>query len=235
MKGGQQQGYDQAVTLFSPDGSLYQVQYAKKAVDRGNLSLGITFPDGFVLVSDGGPLNPLQERRADKVTPLDDHLGCVTSGLVGDARVVIDRIRQEAQSHRMKYGEPIDSAEAAKRAGRLLHSHTQRGGVRPFGVSVILAGALDKGRMFLSGPGGTFQEMEAAAIGRGRKDATEALAERRDEAEDEETALATALQILSDTVGEDLEDRSVEVAVGRDGEMRALTPDEIDEELEKAL
>lgn len=236
MRGGQQgqKGYDQAVTLFSPDGSLYQVQYAKKAVKRGSLSLAARFPEGFVFLTDGGPRSRLKESRADKVLALDEHLGCVTSGLVGDGRVLIDRLRRQAQQERMAYGEPMEVHEAVRSVGRFMHEFTRRGGSRPFGVSLLLGGARDVA-LYVVDPGGSFAEMEATAIGQGSEDASAALKERRDEAEDRDSTMRLCLEVLRDSIDGDLENRSLEAGVGEDGSFSVLGSDEVREELEKLL
>lgn len=225
------QAYDRAVTLYAPDGSLYQVEYARKAVERGNTSLGVTFPGGFVLVSDAGMLSRLRERRVTKVFALDRHIGCATAGLVGDARQLVDILRNEAQKERLVYGKHMTARHATKRITRHMQSLTQSGGSRPYGVSLLLASAED-GDLFVTSPSGAYLEMQAAAIGRGREAARTILEKRKGEAEDLESATALALDVLDETIDEDLDERWIEIGQGENGEFDILTADEVDQWLE---
>lgn len=227
------QGYDRAVTLYAPDGSLYQVEYARKAVGRGNTSLGVTHPDGFVLVSDSGRLTRLKERRGTKISAIDEHIGCASAGLVGDARQLIDILRQEAQKDRVIYDKKLGAKEATKRVTRQMQEFTQNGGVRPFGVSLLIGSAAD-GDLYLTSPSGAFLGMDATAIGRGREEARGILEERRDEAQDTETALELALDVMDQTLDHPLSERAIEIGIGEDGSFRVLTDDEVDEHVEAA-
>ena len=101
-------GYDRTITVFSPDGRLFQVEYAREAVKRGTTSLGIKYKDGVLLCVDKRVTSKLVESRSiEKIFQLDDHIAAVTSGLVADARVLVDRARVEAQYHRVLYNESI--------------------------------------------------------------------------------------------------------------------------------
>lgn len=225
------QGYDRAVTLYAPDGSLYQVEYARKAVERGNTSLGITHPDGFVLASDSGSLTRLKERRGTKISAVDEHIGCASAGLVGDARQLIDLLRQEAQKDRVIYDKKLGAREATKRVTRQMQQFTQNGGVRPFGVSLLIGSAVD-GDLYLTSPSGAFIGMEATAIGRGREEARDILEDRRDEAQDTESALDLALEVMDRTLEQPLSERAMEIGIGEDGSFRLLTDEEVDEHVQ---
>ena len=103
-----QMGYDRAITVFSPDGRLFQVEYAREAVKRGTTAVGIKSEEGVVLLVDKRITSDLIESKSiEKIFQIDDHIGAVTSGLVADARVLIDRARIEAMVNRIYYDEDI--------------------------------------------------------------------------------------------------------------------------------
>ncbi|MEE8401139.1 MAG: archaeal proteasome endopeptidase complex subunit alpha, partial [Candidatus Hydrothermarchaeaceae archaeon] len=132
-------GYDRAITVFSPDGRLFQVEYAREAVKRGTTSLGIKYKDGIILAVDKRITSRLVEGASiEKIFQIDDNIGAVTSGLVADARVLIDRCRIECQLNRVTYNEPIDMGILTKKICDFKQLYTQHGGVRPFGVALLL-------------------------------------------------------------------------------------------------
>ncbi|WP_457611756.1 archaeal proteasome endopeptidase complex subunit alpha [Methanocaldococcus sp.] len=163
--------YDRAITVFSPEGRLYQVEYAREAVKRGTTAVGIVCKDGVVLAVDRRVTSRLVKIRSiEKIYQIDDHVAAATSGLVADARVLIDRARLEAQIYRVTYGEEISVELLAKKICDIKQAYTQHGGVRPFGVSLLIAG-IDKGegRLFETDPSGALIEYRATAIGSGRQ------------------------------------------------------------------
>ena len=163
--------YDRAITVFSPEGRLYQVEYAREAVKRGTTAVGIVCKDGVVLAVDRRVTSRLVKIRSiEKIYQIDDHVAAATSGLVADSRVLIDRARLEAQIYRVTYGEEISVELLAKKICDIKQAYTQHGGVRPFGVSLLIAG-IDKGegRLFETDPSGALIEYRATAIGSGRQ------------------------------------------------------------------
>ncbi|MFA5003560.1 MAG: proteasome subunit alpha, partial [Methanolinea sp.] len=104
-----QMGYDRAITVFSPDGRLYQVEYAREAVKRGTTAVGIKCRDGVVLIVDKRVSSRLLESSSiEKIFKIDEHIGVASSGLVGDARSLVDRARIECQINRVTYDEQMD-------------------------------------------------------------------------------------------------------------------------------
>ncbi|RLG39144.1 proteasome endopeptidase complex, archaeal, alpha subunit [Methanosarcinales archaeon] len=172
-----QMGYDRAITVFSPDGRLFQVEYAREAVKRGTTAIGIKASDGVVLLADKRIASKLLEVRSlEKIFLIDEHIGAVTSGLVADARVLIDRGRLEAQINRIIYDEPIDVATLAKKICDFKQVYTQIGGLRPFGTALLLAGVYEgECYLFETDPSGALLEYKATAIGAGRNSVIEAL------------------------------------------------------------
>jgi proteasome alpha subunit len=161
--------YDRAITVFSPDGRLFQVEYALETVKRGASVLGIVAADGVVLAADERPPSKLHDPSFSwKLFKIDDHLGATVSGLSPDARVLVDRARIIAQSHRLTYDEPIDVAALARQIGDVKQLNTQRGGARPFGVSIIFGGVDATGAQLVqTDPSGSCRGSKATALGVG--------------------------------------------------------------------
>ncbi|MBS7659901.1 archaeal proteasome endopeptidase complex subunit alpha [Candidatus Bathyarchaeota archaeon] len=162
--------YDRAITVFSPDGRLFQVEYAMELVNRGATILGIKCPEGVVLGAEE-TIEPLEEAESSwKIFKIDDHVGVAIVGLSSDARVLIDQARIYAQSNRLTYDEPIDVEVLTKRICDIQQLYTQHAGVRPFGVSLIFGGVDKTGnRVFMTHPSGTYKGHKAATVGAGRE------------------------------------------------------------------
>jgi len=170
-----QMGYDRAITVFSPDGRLFQVEYAREAVKRGTTAVGVKATDGVALLVDKRVTSKLLEAASiEKIFQIDDHIGAATSGLVADARVLIDRARTEAQINRVTYDEPIGLEDISKKICDFKYSYTQSGGVRPFGTALLIAGVDDnKAHLFETDPSGALLEYKATAIGSRRNETME--------------------------------------------------------------
>ncbi|MDD1719078.1 MAG: archaeal proteasome endopeptidase complex subunit alpha [Methanoregulaceae archaeon] len=165
-----QMGYDRAITVFSPDGRLYQVEYAREAVKRGTTAVGIKCAEGVVLIVDKRVSSRLLEASSiEKIYKIDEHIGVASSGLVGDARSLVDRARVESQINRVTYDERIDVEALAKRLCDHMQTYTQFGGARPYGTALLIAGVSEgEGRLFETDPSGTLLEYKATGIGIGR-------------------------------------------------------------------
>ena len=165
-----QMGYDRAITVFSPDGRLYQVEYAREAVKRGTTAVGIKAKDGVVLIVDKRVNSKLLEASSiEKIFKIDEHIGVASSGLVGDARALVDRARVECQINRVSYDEPIEVEALSKKLCDHMQSLTQYGGIRPYGTALLIAGVSDgEIRLFETDPSGTLLEYKATGIGIGR-------------------------------------------------------------------
>ena len=165
-----QMGYDRAITVFSPDGRLYQVEYAREAVKRGTTAVGIKAKNGIVLIVDKRVSSKLLEAASiEKIFKIDDHIGVASSGLVGDARALVDRARVECQINRVSYDEQIEVEALAKKLCDHMQTLTQYGGIRPYGTALLIAGVSDgECRLFETDPSGTLLEYKATGIGIGR-------------------------------------------------------------------
>jgi len=177
----QAMGYDRTSIMFSPDGRLLQVEYAKKTVKQGTNAIGIICKDGVVLIAD----KRISERlivadSVEKVFQIDTHIGAAASGIISDARILIERAQIVAQQHRVTYDTPIDVQSLVKDTCNLKQYFTQIGGARPFGVGIIFAGIDGDGiggipRLFLTDPTGIFFEFKATSIGEGETEIKEML------------------------------------------------------------
>lgn len=162
-------GYDRAITMFSPDGRLLQVEYAKKTVKQGSTAIGMICKDGALLVSDKRIVDPLVVPESiEKIWQIDEHIGATAAGILSDARLLIERAQVKAQQHRVTFDAPIDTAAIVKDICDLKQLCTQSGGLRPFGVSILLIGVDSKGaKLFETDPTGIFFEYYATVIGEG--------------------------------------------------------------------
>jgi proteasome alpha subunit len=162
--------YDRAITVFSPDGRLFQVEYAMELVNRGATILAIRCAGGVVIGAEE-TIDPLEESEYSwKIFKIDDHVGAAIVGLSSDARILIDQARIHAQSNKLTYDEPIDTEVVTKRICDIKQLYTQHAGVRPFGVSMIFAGVDKSGsRVFGTHPSGTYRGYKARTEGAGRE------------------------------------------------------------------
>ena len=165
-----QMGYDRGAIVFSPDGRLFQVEYAREAVKRGTTAIGIKAIDGAVLLVDKRITSKLLESESiEKIFQIDDHIGAATSGLVADSRVLISRARVEAQINKVTYDEPIDLNTLVKKICDFKQIYTQNGGIRPFGSALLIVGIdNNKIQLFETDPSGALFEYKATAIGVGK-------------------------------------------------------------------
>ena len=161
-------GYDRAITIFSPDGRLYQVEYALETVRRGQIAVGVKTKQGVVLAVEEKSRKLQSDDSVTKMFQVDDHVGAVGAGYIPDARIQVDSARVMAQSNRLIYDEPVDIEAIAKRIADLNQQYTQYAGVRPFGVSLIIAGVDESGPVvYLADPTGTYSGFQAISIGQG--------------------------------------------------------------------
>jgi proteasome alpha subunit len=169
-------GYDRTIAVFSPDGRLFQVEYAKETVKRGTTAVGITFKEGVILAT-VKPIEKLAvEDSIEKIFQVDDHIGAVAAGFLSDARILIEMARIRAQVHRITYEEPIDVWSLAKAIGDRMQYSTLIAGLRPFGISILIGG-VDKSGVHLveTDPSGMIFGWHAHAIGRGATQAKKIL------------------------------------------------------------
>ncbi len=209
----QMMGYDRASTMFSPDGRLLQVEYAKKTVKQGSTTLGIVCKDGVVLIADKRVTEPLiVPASVEKVFQIDEHIGATASGILSDGRILIDRARLVAQQHRVTYDEPIDTGSLVKDICDLKQQFTQFGGARPFGVSILFAGVNSEPELYLTDPTGIYFQYKATAIGEAENEIKEILVKEYKESMDVDEGASLALRALRKVLGKEFDIKRIDGA-----------------------
>ena len=173
----QMMGYDRAITMFSPDGRLLQVEYAKKTVRQGSTAIGISCKDGVILVTDKRLVDKLVvSESVEKIWQVDEHVGATASGIISDARFLIERAQVLAQQHRVTYDSPVDILSIVRDICDVKQMTTMSGGYRPFGVSILIAG-VDNGtpKLFETDPTGIYFQYKATVIGEAEPEIEEIL------------------------------------------------------------
>lgn len=166
-------GYDRTATMFSPDGRLYQVEYASKIVSQGTIGVALKYADGVIFGADKNISSRLViPSSIEKVFRIDDHIAAVSAGLVGDARRLVQIARQKSQENRSYYDEAIGVETLVKEISGINQVFTQYAGMRPFGVSFIIGGVDSTGsRLFETEPSGALAEYSAIAVGKNKNKA----------------------------------------------------------------
>ena len=207
--------YDYGITVFSPDGRIFQVEYALETVRRGSTALGITCPEGVVLAAEERASTKLQDRNfLWKLFKIDDHIGVAISGLSSDARLLVDQARIFAQSNKLTYDEPVDVEILSKRVGDIMQVYTQHAGVRPFGVSMLLGGVDKTGsKLFQTDPSGACWSYKAFAVGTGGETVREILEQEYHNDMTLKEAISLAIKCLSKVIEGKLDSEKVRVAV----------------------
>lgn len=158
-------------TMYSPDGRIYQVEYAIETVKRGTLAMGLVAADGVVMAVEEKPRTLQSQGITQKIFQVDHHIGVAAAGYIPDARVQVDNARFFSQGSRITYDESAEVATVAKHLADQSHQFTQYAGVRPNGVALIIAGIDQKGRsIYVTDPSGTYVQYSAVAIGAGSDD-----------------------------------------------------------------
>ncbi len=167
-------GYDMTPTMYSPDGRIYQVEYAIETVKRGTLAIGIKCKDGVIIAVEENPRALQVADITQKIFQVDQHIGVAAAGYIPDARVQVDNARFYSQSTKLTYDEPVEVETVAKHLADQCHQFTQYSGVRPYGVALIIAGVDQKGgSVYVTDPSGTYMSYAAVAIGAGSDEVTD--------------------------------------------------------------
>ncbi|MEM5882621.1 MAG: archaeal proteasome endopeptidase complex subunit alpha [Candidatus Aenigmatarchaeota archaeon] len=221
-------GYDRTIAVFSPDGRLFQVEYAKEAVKRGTTCLGIVFKDGVLLATVKPTASLMVSQSIEKIFKIDEHIGAVASGLLADARILANQARIKAQVHRITYDEPIDVWSLARVIGDRMQLSTLYAGLRPFGVSFLIGGVDKSGTHLIeSDPSGMLYEWYAYAIGRGGIIANKILKQRWKHDLTEKEAIDLTIDIIGKTEKEKKEN-VIDIAIIKRGEkFKKLSEEEI--------
>lgn len=196
--------YDKVPTMFSPDGRLYQVEYASKIVEQGSTGVGIIYKDGVVLAADKNITSKLVIAQSiEKIFKIDGNIGVVSAGLVGDARRLVGIARKQAQDNKVVFAEKIQIETMAKEIAETKQAFTQYGGLRPFGVAFIIGGFDEKGpRIFETEPSGALAEYKAVAVGRNKDKAMDFFEKEFSDGLDLSKAIGLAFKALEKSLPE---------------------------------
>jgi len=211
----QMMGYDRAITMFSPDGRLLQVEYAKRTVRLGNTAIGIMCKDGVILVTDKRLVDKLVVPEAiEKIFKIDDHIMATAAGILSDARVLVERAQVKAQQHKVEFDTPIDNLHIVKDICNLKQLCTQSGGLRPFGVSLLVAGIDERGiTLYETDPTGLYYQYKAAVIGEGESDIEETLHKEYKEDMTMEEGLKLAMKLLKKSLNANFKAERIDAAM----------------------
>ncbi len=207
-------GYDRAITIFSPDGRLLQVEYARKTVSQGTTAIGIVCSNGVVLVADKRIIDPLiVPKSVEKIYQVDEHIGATMSGLISDGRMLVQKAQEEAQRHRILYDEKIDVLGLVKEVCDYKQFYTQYAGTRPFGVSLLIAGVDEKPHLFVTEPSGIYFEYSATSIGEGSVVVNKFLEDKYKPSITIDDGITLAIKALKKVLGSNFKRERIEAAV----------------------
>lgn len=232
----QMMGYDRAITMFSPDGRLLQVEYAKKTVRQGSTAIGIVCKDGVLLVADKRIVDKLiVPESVEKIFEIDNHIISTAAGILSDARVLVERAQIKAQQHMVSYDTPIDTLTVVKDIAALKQICTQSGGLRPFGVSLLIAG-IDNGgtkRLFETDPTGIYFEYKATVIGEGEPEIEEMLVKEYKDDLSIDDGLKLAIKAMTKIIDIKPEENRIDAAyiTTKDKKMMRMSKEKINQAL----
>ena len=191
-------GYDMTPTMYSPDGRIYQVEYAIETVKRGAIAIGLQAKDGVIVAVEEKSRDLQVEDITQKIFQVDDHIGIAAAGYIADARILVDSARFFSQSNKLTYDESVEIETVAKHLADQSHQFTQYSGVRPFGVALIIAGIDRKGtRVFVTDPSGTYVPYSAVAIGGNSDEVTDFLEKNYKEEMSMDDAMSMAISAIN--------------------------------------
>ncbi|MCP2505383.1 MAG: archaeal proteasome endopeptidase complex subunit alpha [Candidatus Poseidoniaceae archaeon] len=228
-------GYDHGITTFSPDGRLFQVEYARESVKRGTTTAGLKFREGVVLVCDKRIVSRLIiPESIEKMFKIDNHIGIATSGLVADARQLVARARVDAQVNRITYAASVPVDVLVKKLCDFKQSFTQYGGSRPFGTALLIGGVDANGiHLYETDPSGAYQSYHAGAIGSGRNTVIEYFESNWKEGLTLNAAMKLGLEALRSANDTELNREAVEVTVVDGDGYRVLDRSEVNKQIDR--
>ncbi|MFX1365753.1 MAG: archaeal proteasome endopeptidase complex subunit alpha [Promethearchaeota archaeon] len=238
MFGGTQRAYDRALTVFSPEGRLYQVEYALEAVRRGTLAVAVKSKEDVCIAAQiKVPSKLMDADSIDKIFQIDEHIGVAISGLHADSRALINYSRVQAQSFRLTYDEPVRLNMLAKSVADLCQMYSQYGGIRPFGCALFFI-AIDAGgsQIYTTSPSGIYRSFKSYAIGTGESTAREYLIENYKDDMTFDELISFTLKTLKESIDDDASKDNIRLAYikGVDKQFHMCNKEEVEEFLNKS-
>ncbi|XP_077290872.1 proteasome alpha2 subunit [Arctopsyche grandis] len=221
--------YSFSLTTFSPSGKLVQIEYALSAVAAGAPSVGIKVRNGVVIATENKHKSTLYESESVyKVEMVTPHSGLVYSGMGPDYRLLVKRARKMAQEYYLVYGQQIPTAQLVQRVATVMQEYTQSGGVRPFGVSLLICG-WDDGRpyLFQCDPSGAYFAWKATAMGKNHINGKTFLEKRYNENLELEDAVDTAILTLKEGFEGQMTAENIQIGICDEKGFKRLTPSEV--------
>jgi len=215
MRRGDDAGYDRSLTMFSPEGRLYQVEYALEAVRRGTLVIALKSNAGATIVTRKKFTKLMDSSTIQKIFIMDEHIGCAIAGLHADSRILVDYARVQCQVHRLTYNEPVRLQTITRKLADIKQQYSQHGGVRPFGSSLLIVGIDPDGspRITTTSPSGTYWSWRATAMGQNSESAKDELNKSLDDNMSIDQLVKLGIKILKESTDEEFENDSLSIAV----------------------
>lgn len=231
MNNTDKQAYDRAVTMFSPDGRLHQVEYARKAVKQGSPVAGVQTEEGIVFIAKTQKRSPLVVSESiEKLHKVDNCIGAATAGHATDGRVLVDKVRVYAEQDKVRFGEDATIDTLTQAMADHLQQTTQRGGMRPYGTALLIGGYddVDGMSMYQIDPSGTPTQWRAHCIGEGSEDVRDHYEENYTETMSLDDAINMTLEAFSN-IGQTPDAESIDIAMATEESYNRLSTDEIEE------
>lgn len=223
--------------MFSPEGRLYQVEYALEAVRRGTLCIGLKSNAGAAIITRKRFSKLMDSSTIQKIFKIDSHIGCSISGLHADSRILVDYARVQCQVHRLTYNEPVRIKTITRKLADIKQQYSQHGGVRPFGSALLIIGVDPDGipRVMTTSPSGTYWAWRGTAMGRNAEEAREKLNKELSDEMSLEELIKTGIKILRESTEEDIEDETIQIGCidAKTKEFQILSTEERVKYLEK--
>jgi len=220
--------YSFSLTTFSPSGKLVQIEYALKAVSGGHTALGIKAKNGVVIATEKKLPELVLSESVSKIHNVTDSIGMVYAGIGPDSRVLVRKGRKQAQAYYKTYKDPIPVAQLVREEANIMQEYTQSGGVRPFGVSLLVAGYDDSGpHLYQVDPSGSFWAWKASAIGKNATSVKTFLEKRYQDDMELNDAMLTAGLALKEGFDGEMTEHNIEIGVvDESGVFRVLSPED---------